>query len=405
MVRDFGPVGTDITVFAVAKSNTPNWTGHSWIANSRERNGFLFHNSNNAKSIYGNVLDRDKRYLGTPSVDWPDVESPHVYAIQYNERMWKNHIYLDHRVGIDYIDRDRYRDGSDSISIRLGKDFRDRYGDGKLGEMIYYKEDIGNTRRILVSNYLASKYQIDLNVEKRFDFDAEFKYDVAGIGRTSDLDFHEAAKSYPLFIVSPQNQKNGNYLMWGHNNAPLRWDSVKTGNGLLMKRYWKVSETGDYGSVTLRVDTHALNNAQKEIALRIGTLSEIKNNTGGRTIVLSPNRDYFEASVDFENGEYFTFITSDDLFSGVESFASLNRARLVPNPAINGLSELVFHAESSGEFQMNVMDNSGRILIARTGVSGSGTNRVDIDLSGYASGIYLIILQSENQKTVLKQIR
>lgn len=405
MMRDFTPVGENITVFAVAQSNTPKWTGHSWIANSREHNGFMFHNSNNAKSVYSSVLDRNKKYLNSASVDWPNVQEPHVYAIQFNGRMWKNQIYLDDRVGIDYLTKPYYRDGNDTISIRLGKDYRTRYGDGKLGEMIYYKEDLGTTKRIIVTNYLAAKYGVDLRSEACFPLDSTFKHYVSGIGKTSDIDYHHDAKGELIRINNPAIPVNGNYLLWGNNGLPLQWDSVKTGNGYLLHKKWRVAETGDFGTITFQIDTNELGLKEQELGLKIGTLTELTDGTKGRIIPLKRIGQFYQVDVDFNDEDYFTLISGEDLNSEIEQYSARSKFAIQPNPSNNGLSTIFYNSTQYETLSVSVYSTQGRLILQKDLHLVNGLNQLPINLNEQSTGIYLVELKAGNDYEVLRLVR
>ena len=404
-INEFGPVGNDITVFALAKSNTVNWTGTSWIANAREKNGFFIHPNNDSKTCTGYVADNSKRNLGTPSVDMPSITEPHIYSISYNERMWKNHFYVDDRTAVDFLTSDHYRNGNDTINIRLGKDTKTRYGDGLLAEMIYYKEDIGETKRLLVANYLAAKYKVNLKSDKRYNWDTSFYYDVAGIGRISAIDYHPDAKGSIVRINSASSLDDNDFLMWGHNNDSIKWDSVSTGNGRLNNRTWHVSEKGNTGSVTVNVDSADFGETAKEVGVKVGSLTDLKGTTSGRIITMSLNNGVYSVVLDLSDDEYFTFITGEDLFLGNETYSFLNSARLVPNPSANGTSEIRFHSPEVSDIVVSVLDYSGKIIMEKEFDAKLGTNSIPLNLVNQATGIYFVLIRSEHGEKALKLVR
>tara|TARA_B100000508_G_scaffold141039_1_gene145486 strand:+ start:20678 stop:24676 length:3999 start_codon:yes stop_codon:yes gene_type:complete len=406
MVRDFGPVGKDITVFAVAKSNSDNWTGTSWIANSREANGFFIHPNNNAKSTTGYVADNNKKNLGTPSVDMPSVVEPHIYTVAYNERMWKNHFHVDDRTGVDFLTLDHFRNGDDTIAIRLGKDKDKRYGDGLLGEMIYYKEDLGETKRLLVTNYLAAKYGVNIRRNNRYNSAMNFKYDVAGIGRVSMIDYHADAVSGIIRINNPQSLDDNDFLMWGHNNDTLDWITKDTTHDVARYgRTWHVTETGNTESVTLEVDSADFGAISKEVGIKIGTLSDLSSVTAGKVMTMTLSNGKYSVVVDFNDDEYFTFITGEDLYKGVEELHAFNNARLVPNPSQSGLTRLDFTLDSQAQIAISVLDYSGRTILSKELEAGEGSNSIDLDISDQASGVYFVLIRSAEGERALKFVK
>jgi hypothetical protein len=62
-----------------------------------------------------------------------------------------------------------------------------------------------------------------------------------------------------------------------------------------------------------------------------------------------------------------------------------------PNP-VRGMTSVLFNAAAAGKYSMQVIDPLGRPLQALNGVSVAGANKVDIDMGGYAAGIYTIVI-------------
>ncbi|HVX28796.1 MAG TPA: leucine-rich repeat domain-containing protein [Parafilimonas sp.] len=71
-----------------------------------------------------------------------------------------------------------------------------------------------------------------------------------------------------------------------------------------------------------------------------------------------------------------------------------------PNPAKTNAT-LSFNAE--GRYTLTITDLSGNILQTRTGVANKGANSIQLDVSNYASGMYLItIIDEKNRKRTLR---
>lgn len=408
MVRDFFPVGNNISVFAVTQSNTPKWTGHSWIANSREKNGFLLHNNNDGNTTYGVIVDENNSNIGTPSIEVTDVTKPHIMSMQFNGSQWKNMFFADNQVSEDYITRDYVRVGSDTIDVRLGKDMRERYGDGKLGEIIYFREDIGEAKRLIVSNYLSSKYGVNLEDADLYDYDSDFAFEVAGIGKQSALDFHTKAKGTGLLMVEgDMNQMTeGSYLMWGHNNQSLAWkkrDDLQPGLQL-NERVWRMdNHGGSVGSVTVSLKAAELNNLSQKLALVVSKNADF---TGAMTyeFVLS-NGSYQAVVPSFSKGDYVTLGQAEKFYIGAQEQGKQYIVKLWPNPSANGKSTLTLWSNGGQDVEISITDNSGRIVQSLNYSTREGNNSIGLDISQYSSGIYLVNVKDENGSTVLKLIR
>ncbi len=70
-----------------------------------------------------------------------------------------------------------------------------------------------------------------------------------------------------------------------------------------------------------------------------------------------------------------------------------------PNPAKTNAT-LSFNAE--GRYTLTITDLSGNVLQTRTGVANKGANSIQLDVSNYASGVYLItIIDEKNRRQTL----
>ena len=145
--------------------------------------------------------------------------------------------------------------------------------DGDIAELVFYNSRVNSAQRIIISNYLAAKYDLALGANEVYRMDnagsGDFDHEVAGIGRIDATNQHTSARgSSIVHIHSPSNLGNNEFLMWGHNNDILgTWGSVDLPAGIQGRwfRVWRVSElspTGtavDVGSVTMDFDLNAFN--------------------------------------------------------------------------------------------------------------------------------------------------
>ncbi len=138
-----------------------------------------------------------------------------------------------------------------------------QYG-GDIAELIVYNSKLNNTRRILVENYLAAKYGLDISASGKdyFDFELTYPYDLAGIGRISSSDLHTKAQSAGILILSDATGLGDNeFLITGHDNASVsEWTSAESPSDSLLRiaREWIFDETGETGQIILSFDTSGL---------------------------------------------------------------------------------------------------------------------------------------------------
>jgi Leucine rich repeat/Secretion system C-terminal sorting domain len=62
-----------------------------------------------------------------------------------------------------------------------------------------------------------------------------------------------------------------------------------------------------------------------------------------------------------------------------------------PNP-VRGMASVLFNSVGAGKYSIQVVDGLGRTLQVLNGVSAVGVNKVEIDMGGYAAGIYTIVI-------------
>lgn len=152
-----------------------------------------------------------------------------------------------------------------SVSIGRRKPLNDMYLDGGVAEVIVYNYELTGTQRILVENYLSSKYALALGANDHYALEGSgHYYKVSGIGMESGNSVTDAEGGSLVRINSASSLANGDYLLWGHNNASLTVNSsnvpsiFSSFSGTRLNRTWRVDETGDVGNYTLAVNMSSM---------------------------------------------------------------------------------------------------------------------------------------------------
>jgi len=93
----------------------------------------------------------------------------------------------------------------------------------------------------------------------------------------------------------------------------------------------------------------------------------------------------------------YVSISDNSITSGSNLYVNILNARasLYPNPAKTNAT-LSFNAD--GKYSITITDVSGKTLQTKTGVAVKGTNVIQLDVSKYASGIYLVTITDEKNK-------
>jgi hypothetical protein len=139
--------------------------------------------------------------------------------------------------------------------------------EGDMTEIAIYTVRVNDAERVIIDNYLASKYNLTLAANDVYAFDGAdvYEYDVAGIGRAA-VGYHNDSRGTGVVRMwNPGDLGVGEYLLWGHDNAVLNATTTTVGlggvDGTIIKerviRIWKVDKTGDVGTVTLSFDISA----------------------------------------------------------------------------------------------------------------------------------------------------
>gem|GEM_PF-711460 len=195
------------------------------------------------------------------------------------------------------------------------------YFSGRIGEVILYDKVTNAAQVILINNYLAAKYNFTLSLNDVYTMDnpgTDFDHEVAGIGQASDGSYHRDSRGGGVVrLWNPRNLGNGEFLMWGHNNAAYNSSTTAVGTAVdgtiiqeRLNRIWAVSETGDVGNVSISFDVSTLTTGSflgSNLLLLIdrdgdgfadNDVTPILGSFSGNRVVFS--------GINFQNGDRFT---------------------------------------------------------------------------------------------------
>ncbi len=231
------------------------------------------------------------------------------------------------------------------------------YFQGPMSEIIVFENVISNLQKHQIYSYLSLKYGLQLTNNsnangtvnevisgsvREGDYVASdgttifwtyatntltYFNDVAGIGRDDNASLSQlqskssssdALVTMAVGSVALTNSANTGsfnadkqFLMWGNNNGANTFTTTGApANTTILTRKWRVQETGALGNVTVSVPDNSSTLSSK--LPYSGTLSLFQSNTtnfsSGATITtMTLNGTNWEASIDFTNGQYFTF--------------------------------------------------------------------------------------------------
>jgi hypothetical protein len=128
---------------------------------------------------------------------------------------------------------------------------------GSIAEVIVFGSTRNSAERIMINNYLSSKYDISLTANDVYTQDnavnGNFDNNVAGIGRVDVSNVSNAGRGTGIVrIFNPTALDDNEFLMWGNNNGVMsatNTSDVPAGVQARFDRVWRASELNASGLV------------------------------------------------------------------------------------------------------------------------------------------------------------
>lgn len=142
------------------------------------------------------------------------------------------------------------------------------FWDGSITEFILFDRSLNDAENIIVANYLSAKYNTVLAANDVFNEDdiasGNYDHDVAGIGRVNATNLHNDSQGTGIVRISnPTNLGDDEFLMWGHDNGTLAFNSntnIPSNITSKLSRTWRASEVNiannpvDVGGINIQFD-------------------------------------------------------------------------------------------------------------------------------------------------------
>ena len=138
-----------------------------------------------------------------------------------------------------------------------------QYWDGDISEVIVFSDQLNDAQRIILDNYLASKYGITIENDL-YAFQSNYGLDVAGVGNSGgDLITSAVSSNILGLAIDGANLDDGDFVTFGHNGGAIdSWlateQPLADTNFLRLEREWVFDTTGSPGVANISIDTTLL---------------------------------------------------------------------------------------------------------------------------------------------------
>ncbi|MCB0481564.1 MAG: T9SS type A sorting domain-containing protein [Flavobacteriales bacterium] len=259
---------------------------------------------------------------------------------------------------------------------------------GDVAEVIVYGQELSNTDRRSVESYLNIRYGITIPVASHdYYTHSSFANDIAGIGRnvstqgfTKDSAWSINAGTI-LSMYNPSSLADGDYLVWGNDGGSNTY--VTTGIpgtvDFRLERIWRVTETNEVGTVTLKFYLPGLNQCGTPLAAASIKLliDNIDTDFSDATIVSGTtysNDTVYFTGVNLSNNDHFTVAVS-----GLNRPGDVGSNLTLWLKGDCGVEKAASVAASIGDNILNWLDQSGS---GKTVTNSAGIAPVYSNISG-----------------------
>ena len=290
---------SELSFFTIFSSSTAGaktiFTSEKHIFSGRNVDGFAFYN--------GTRTTIDKNWI-TPSLF--SVVSDGVATGNFSMTCDGNYV-SNSRTNYNSLARTLIGAWPSSLSNESS------YFTGFIPEIIVYNNELDSASRNILINYLATKYSVPAFVDL-YSFDATHPHNLAGIGKEASGENSSARSASAIEISNASTFDNGDYIMFGHNNAGYTVsNSVPADYVERLSQVWRADVTGTPGTVDIEIflDVTGVIGSPSNLAVIIETNDgdftngNVTTHTAGRSYSVGTNSVTF-TGVSLSDGDYFT---------------------------------------------------------------------------------------------------
>jgi hypothetical protein len=309
----------DYAPFLIKTNNYSEWSAGYGIVRDDGEEAILGFVTNWDENFVDSNLDYDTPTIMSLVYDRTDVRTYYDEDLQGTDGFTSN---VTHTTNFLYLGISP--DGNSGTGTGVQNPL-----DGDIYEVIIIGRDLNDAERIIISNYLSAKYAVALAANDVYNEDdnGNFDFDVAGIGIEANGSQTDSQGTGWVRINSASGMtSNGEYLMWGHDDAVLSTNSdISDALGNRANRVWRVSETGDVGTVTLTMDcSEFIIGDTEDLKLLVDNNTTFSTGATEYDFTTYGSFDYATnkvtfTGVDFSDNDYFTLgsSTSQNALGGI----------------------------------------------------------------------------------------
>jgi hypothetical protein len=255
-----------------------------------------------------------------------------------------------------------------------------QYLDGNIAEIIIFDDNLKSSERILVNNYLSSKYGIATTGDK-YIYDVNHPHEVFGIGRKNNgSNFVAISQGTGIVEISnPAHMDDEEFLLIGHDNAGLTayYEDSPGEYTYRINRSWRVDEQGDVGTLNVSFDLSGLGLSidAGEYALLIDDDGDFSNATIHITGATYSGSEISFTGVNFSDGDYFSLAAYNSVIWNGASYENGSGTSNAPNTSDD---DRKFYVNGSGASLTSNANARNMVVAVGSSITVSGNSNLTV---------------------------
>jgi hypothetical protein len=279
-----------------------------------------------------------------------------------------------------------------------------------LAEVIFFKKELNQAQKVIIQNYLAAKYEIELTGEtesdaKKIYTNNDYKNDVIGVGKAlygTKAESHLASSGGALQLEAVGSTLDaGEFVFAGHNGT----DNAEIGPNKIWARSWYVQKSsGSEMDVKIGFDFIKAGLTVPGSTDGYGLYYSADGATyAALTIAPSLSGSVMGFTVPKVADGYY--LLSAGPLNGVNTIGSNSQSLMVyPNPAEN-YTRLDINNHNQGKFTIQLYNATGSLVKTISSNKMNSLHSEKISTADLLPGIYLLHVQQGNESGVIRLLK